>query len=164
MITKFMQDAKFITNQTIPTFIGYKRNCIFFNDQNETHVFNLQDRSFGDLQNIHPSWLLSNLLQAYVRQYTYINFLFGDLNFKLRNRQRMCNATVREKRVRDIFFSTRDDCQRLISVGDIEIECYNTEVDVEQRWWPDIMQELRYGDREKTTTSKFFLFLSYIQV
>ncbi|KAL4645642.1 hypothetical protein ACB092_02G249100 [Castanea dentata] len=43
-------------------FTGYKRNCIYFNDQNETHVFNLEDSSFGDLQNIHPSWLLSNLL------------------------------------------------------------------------------------------------------
>ena len=43
-------------------FTGYKRNCIFFNDQNETHVFNLEDSSFGDLQNIHPSWLLSNFL------------------------------------------------------------------------------------------------------
>ena len=36
-------------------FIGYKRNCIFFNDQNETHVSNLEDNSFGDLPNIHPS-------------------------------------------------------------------------------------------------------------
>ena len=43
---------------------------LFFNDQNETHVFNLEDNSFEDLQNIHPSQLLSNLLQAYVRQYT----------------------------------------------------------------------------------------------
>ena len=43
-------------------FTRYKRNCIFFNDQNETHVFNLEDRSIGDLKNIHPSWLLSNLL------------------------------------------------------------------------------------------------------
>ena len=80
-------------------FIGYKRNCIFFNDQNETHVFNMEDRSFGDLQNIHPSWLLSNLLQAYIRKYTSNNFLFGDLNLKQRNRKRMCNATVREKRI-----------------------------------------------------------------
>ena len=46
----------------VEEFTGYKRNCIFFNDQNETHVFNLEDRSFGDLQNIYPSWLLSNLL------------------------------------------------------------------------------------------------------
>ncbi|KAK9990059.1 hypothetical protein SO802_025044 [Lithocarpus litseifolius] len=43
-------------------FTGYKRNCIYFNDQNENHVFNLEDSSFGDLQDIHPSWLLSNLL------------------------------------------------------------------------------------------------------
>ena len=131
----------------------------------ELHVFNLEDRSFGDLHNFHPSWLLSNLLLAYVRWYTSNNFLFGDLNLKQRNRKRMCNATVREKRGRDRLFSTRDDCQRLISVRDIEIECYSTEVDVEQRWWPDIMQELRYGDRERTTTSNFFCsFLSYIQV
>ena len=157
-----MQDAMFITNQSIPTFTGYKRNCIFFNDQNETHVFNLEDRCFGDLQNIHPSQLLSNLLQAYVRQYTSKNFLFGDLNLKQRNRKRMCNATLREKRVRDILFSTRDDSQRLISVRDIEIECYSIEVDVEQSWWLDIMQELIYGDRERTTTSKFFLFFSFL--
>ena len=38
-------------------FTRYKRNFIFFNDKNETHVFNLEDRSFGDLQNIHSSWL-----------------------------------------------------------------------------------------------------------
>ena len=43
-------------------FTGYKRNCIYFNDQNETHVFNLEDSSFGDLQDIHPSWLRSYLL------------------------------------------------------------------------------------------------------
>ena len=36
------------------------------------------------------------------------NFLFGDLNLKQRNRKRICNATVREKGVRDILFSTRD--------------------------------------------------------
>ena len=36
------------------------------------------------------------------------NFLFGALNLKQRNRKKMCNATVREKRVRDILFSTRD--------------------------------------------------------
>ena len=83
-------------------FIGYKRNCIFFNDQNETHVFNLEDRRFGDLQNIHPSWLLFGDLPN--------NFLFGDLNLKQRNRKRMGNATVREKRGRDILFSTIDDC------------------------------------------------------
>ncbi|KAM3709923.1 hypothetical protein ACJW31_02G211300 [Castanea mollissima] len=28
-------------------FTGYKRNCIYFNDQNETHVFNLEDTKFG---------------------------------------------------------------------------------------------------------------------
>ena len=33
------------------------------------------------------------------------NFLFGDLNLKQRNRKKMCNATVKEKRVRYILFS-----------------------------------------------------------
>ena len=33
------------------------------------------------------------------------NFLFGDQNLKQRNRKKMCNATIREKRVRDILFS-----------------------------------------------------------
>ena len=41
------------------------------------------------------------------------NFLFGDLNLKQRNRKKMCNTTVNEKRVRDKLFSTRDGGQRL---------------------------------------------------
>nr|XP_023890180.1 putative F-box protein At1g65770 [Quercus suber] len=44
---------------------GYKRNCIYFTDQNETQVFSLEDNSVGYLsyfEDSHPSWRLPNLL------------------------------------------------------------------------------------------------------
>ncbi|KAK4583789.1 hypothetical protein RGQ29_021782 [Quercus rubra] len=44
---------------------GYKRNCIYFTDQNETRVFSLEDNSVGCLsyfEDSHPSWPLPNLL------------------------------------------------------------------------------------------------------
>ncbi|KAM4129012.1 hypothetical protein ACJW30_02G212400 [Castanea mollissima] len=44
---------------------GYKRNCIYFTDQNETRVFSLEDCSVGYLsyfEDSHPSWPLPNLL------------------------------------------------------------------------------------------------------
>ena len=31
------------------------------------------------------------------------NFLFGDLNLKQRNRKKMCNATIGEKRIKKIY-------------------------------------------------------------
>ncbi|KAM3709921.1 hypothetical protein ACJW31_02G211100 [Castanea mollissima] len=46
---------------------GYKRNCIYFTDQDEVRarVFSLEDNSFGYLsysEESHPSWPLPNLL------------------------------------------------------------------------------------------------------
>ncbi|GMY11139.1 putative F-box protein At1g65770 [Fagus crenata] len=45
-------------------FSGFKRNCIYFTEQNGTRVFNLEDGSFEDLANFqhsHPAWPVTNL-------------------------------------------------------------------------------------------------------
>ena len=46
-------------------FPRYKRNCIYFNDQNETRVFNMEVCRYEDLEDFQASqsaWPLSNLL------------------------------------------------------------------------------------------------------